>query len=81
MSHTKTSSLKRFVKNLSQRVVTSIDDVVGDGGIIETGGMNRTTGATKMNAQSSRSHSILIVEIRCAVQVKASLPSKSQVTQ
>jgi hypothetical protein len=40
-------------------------------GLIEKGNQVRTIAATNMNQQSSRSHSIFIVEVRCATQIKS----------
>lgn len=49
-----------FVKNLSTLVVKSADEIFK---IMEKGSKNRTTAYTDMNADSSRSHSLFIIQI------------------
>ncbi|GMH69647.1 hypothetical protein TL16_g05209, partial [Triparma laevis f. inornata] len=46
---------------LSEHVVNSEDDVMG---LIQSGGNNRSTGTTSANADSSRSHAILLMSLK-----------------
>jgi hypothetical protein len=49
-----------YVENLSERVVEKEEDVLQ---MMQEGNKNRSTAGTAMNAQSSRSHSILSVSV------------------
>lgn len=49
-----------YVKNLSTLVVKSADEIFK---IMDKGSKNRTTAYTDMNADSSRSHSLFIIQI------------------
>lgn len=49
-----------FVEGLEERVVASPEDIMR---YMEEGNKNRSVGSTEMNAQSSRSHSILSVRV------------------
>ncbi|KAL5703004.1 TRAFAC class myosin-kinesin ATPase superfamily [Ranunculus cassubicifolius] len=53
-----------YVENLTEELVRSMDDVTK---ILVKGFSNRKTGATSLNAESSRSHSVFtcVVESRC----------------
>lgn len=64
-----------YVEGLVQRKVESEDDVIN---LMNEGNKNRTVGSTSMNAHSSRSHSILSVEVHghsnvMGVQLKGTL--------
>lgn len=48
------------VRNLSERVVASVDEVAG---LLRQGGVRRRVGATRMNAESSRSHAICSLRV------------------
>ena len=50
-----------FVEALMERVVATPDDALA---VLEEGGMNRTVGATQMNRESSRSHSVFTLFIQ-----------------
>ena len=52
-----------YVKDLSSTVVKSTSEIDQ---VMQAGKQNRSTGATRMNATSSRSHSIFTVIIECA---------------
>ena len=54
-----------YVKGLSSITVDSYDDMEK---IIESGGKHRSVGATLLNADSSRSHCIFIVDLEVCVQ-------------
>ncbi|GLE04498.1 hypothetical protein PINS_up013453 [Pythium insidiosum] len=49
-----------YVKDLQERVVESRDEVID---LMTQGQLARTVGATNMNAESSRSHSIFVIKI------------------
>lgn len=51
-----------YVKDLSSFVVRSVDDISA---FMKAGTANRSVGATQMNADSSRSHSVLGISIEC----------------
>lgn len=51
-----------FVKDLSREIVKSVDEMEA---IMRRGNVHRTTGATLMNEESSRSHSIFTIVIEC----------------
>eukprot|EP01006_Ploeotia_vitrea_P037465 TRINITY_DN66130_c1_g8_i1.p1 TRINITY_DN66130_c1_g8~~TRINITY_DN66130_c1_g8_i1.p1 ORF type:complete len:769 (-),score=454.54 TRINITY_DN66130_c1_g8_i1:1118-3304(-) len=53
-----------FVKDLSTFVVKSVDDLMK---LLRKGQKARSTGATKMNAGSSRSHSVLSIIVEASV--------------
>nr|CCA14207.1 kinesinlike protein putative [Albugo laibachii Nc14] len=54
------SVLGIYVKDLQERVVENSDEV---GDLMAQGAQARTVGATQMNAESSRSHSIFVIKI------------------
>ncbi|KNC48196.1 uncharacterized protein AMSG_04425 [Thecamonas trahens ATCC 50062] len=49
-----------YVEGLTEVYVSSVDEVMA---IMAEGASNRAVGATQMNAQSSRSHSLLTIEV------------------
>jgi kinesin family protein 15 len=55
-----------YVDNLTEEVVTSVEQADG---VMRTGARNRRVGATAMNRESSRSHSVftIVLEARDAV--------------
>ena len=50
-----------YVQNLSKHLVMSYTDILA---LMETGNNVRTTASTNMNDTSSRSHAVLIVDLR-----------------
>eukprot|EP00730_Choanoeca_flexa_P018551 TRINITY_DN9023_c0_g1_i3.p1 TRINITY_DN9023_c0_g1~~TRINITY_DN9023_c0_g1_i3.p1 ORF type:complete len:900 (+),score=263.76 TRINITY_DN9023_c0_g1_i3:174-2873(+) len=50
-----------FVGDLTETVVTSVDDIVA---VMAMGDKNRSTSATKMNTDSSRSHFLLQIKVQ-----------------
>lgn len=52
-----------YVKNLTSFVVKGVSEIVN---VLEVGKKNRTVGSTKMNQDSSRSHSIFTVVVECS---------------
>lgn len=70
LSDTRNDSFSYIAPSASQ--VMQLQEVKQVGlGLIKKGNQVRTIGATKMNEQSSRSHSIFVVEVRCASQIKS----------
>ena len=57
------------IQGITQREVTCYEDIVT---LIEKGTKNRHVGATKMNSESSRSHSVLSTVIECSITSAAS---------
>ena len=57
-----------FVKDLSEYAVNSVADMVK---LLKVGSKQRAVGATKMNAGSSRSHSILTITIETSETIQA----------
>ena len=63
-----------FVKDLIEQQVSSVADMMK---VLKTGTKQRKTGATKMNAGSSRSHSILSITIETSESVTVGLETKT----